>query len=41
MKPIELAERAFDAVREGDGALATVVHERSLLLRFARSTPRA
>ncbi len=36
---LELAERALEAVPPGDGALATVVHERSLLLRYARSRP--
>lgn len=36
---IDLAERALGAVRSGDGALASVTRERSLLLRFARSRP--
>ncbi|MBD0330816.1 MAG: hypothetical protein ICV64_12030 [Thermoleophilia bacterium] len=36
---LELAERALAAVRAGDGAQATVVGERSLMLRFARSQP--
>jgi PmbA protein len=36
---LELAERALEAVPSADGALATVVHERSLLLRYARSRP--
>ncbi len=35
----ELAERALGEVRAGDGALASVTGERSLLLRFARSRP--
>jgi PmbA protein len=35
----DLAERALGEVRTGDGALASVVSERSLLLRFARSRP--
>ncbi|MFL5893851.1 MAG: TldD/PmbA family protein [Thermoleophilaceae bacterium] len=35
----DLAGRAVAAVRAGDGALATVTRERSLLLRFARSRP--
>lgn len=35
----ELAERALGNVTGGDQALATVAHERSLLLRFARSRP--
>jgi PmbA protein len=36
---LDLAERALGEVRAGDGALATVSSERSLLLRFARSRP--
>jgi predicted Zn-dependent protease len=36
---LDLAERALDEVRGGDGALATVTSERSLVLRFARSHP--
>jgi PmbA protein len=36
---LELAERALAATNAGDGALATVTRERSLLLRFARSQP--
>src|SRR5882757_8486663 len=36
---LELAERALAATSAGDGALATVARERSLLLRFARSHP--
>ena len=36
---LALAERALAAARAGDGALATVTRERSLLLRFARSRP--
>jgi PmbA protein len=36
---LDLAERALSFVRAGDGALATVVSERSILLRFARSHP--
>jgi PmbA protein len=36
---LDLAERALGHVRAGDGALATVAAERSLLLRFARSRP--
>jgi predicted Zn-dependent protease len=36
---LELAERALGHVRAGDGALALVAAERSLLLRFARSRP--
>ncbi|MBA2504656.1 MAG: TldD/PmbA family protein [Thermoleophilaceae bacterium] len=39
MKPIELAERALEAAPPGDGALARVISERSLLMRFARSAP--
>jgi predicted Zn-dependent protease len=35
----ELAARAAAVVTSGDGALATVTAERSLLLRFARSRP--
>jgi predicted Zn-dependent protease len=39
-EPLELAERALAAVGDaGDGAQANVTHERSLLLRFARSQP--
>ena len=37
--PLDLAEQALAQVRGGDGALATVVRERSLLLRYARSRP--
>ena len=36
---VELADRALAAVGTRAGALATVTHERSLLLRFARSRP--
>jgi predicted Zn-dependent protease len=36
---LELAERALAATTAGDGALAAVTRERSLLLRFARSQP--
>ncbi|MFL5839481.1 MAG: TldD/PmbA family protein [Thermoleophilaceae bacterium] len=36
---LQLAERALAATNAGDGALATVSRERSLLLRFARSHP--
>jgi len=37
---LELAERALEAARAGDGgALATVTTERSLMLRYARSRP--
>jgi predicted Zn-dependent protease len=36
---LELAERALGLGETGDGAQATVIHERSLLLRFARSRP--
>jgi predicted Zn-dependent protease len=36
---LELAERALGLVDAGEGAQATVCHERSLLLRFARSRP--
>ena len=39
MSALALAERALSCVRAGDGALATVAAERSLLLRFARSRP--
>ena len=39
MNTLDLAERALAEVRSGDGALATVAAERSLLLRFARSRP--
>src|SRR4051812_6884849 len=39
MSAVELVERALSCVRTGDGALATVAAERSLLLRFARSRP--
>ncbi len=39
-RSIDLAERALRATTtRGDGALATVTRERSLLLRFARSQP--
>ncbi|MBX5468735.1 MAG: TldD/PmbA family protein [Thermoleophilaceae bacterium] len=37
--PLQLAERALKAMSPGDGAQATVIAERSLLLRFARSRP--
>ena len=36
---LDLAQRALDAAPPGDGALATVTAERSLLLRYARSRP--
>jgi PmbA protein len=36
---LDSAERALSFVRARDGALATVVSERSILLRFARSHP--
>jgi predicted Zn-dependent protease len=36
---LDRAERALGFVRSGDGALASVTSERSLLLRFARSRP--
>jgi predicted Zn-dependent protease len=36
---LDLAERALAEVRAGDGALALVASERSLLLRYARSRP--
>jgi PmbA protein len=36
---LDLAEHALGEVSAGDGALATVASERSLLLRFARSRP--
>ena len=36
---VELAARALAQVQAGDGALAMVASERSLLLRFARSRP--
>lgn len=36
---LDLAERALAEVRPGDGALALVESERSLLLRYARSRP--
>jgi PmbA protein len=36
---LELAHRALAAARPGDGALASVAREHSLLLRFARSRP--
>jgi PmbA protein len=39
MNSVELAEHALSTVKAGDGALATVIRERSLLLRFARSRP--
>jgi PmbA protein len=39
MTTLDLAERALAQVQSGDGALATVSSERSLLLRFARSRP--
>ena len=39
MSALDLAERALAQVRAGDGALASVAAERSVLLRFARSHP--
>ena len=39
MTPAELARAAVAQVSDGDGALAHVTHERSLMLRFARSRP--
>ncbi|MFL5825000.1 MAG: TldD/PmbA family protein [Thermoleophilaceae bacterium] len=36
---LDTAQRALAAVREADGAQATVIAERSLVLRFARSRP--
>jgi predicted Zn-dependent protease len=36
---LELAQRALEAAPPGDGVLATVTAERSLLLRYARSRP--
>jgi len=36
---LDLAERALAQVQAGDGAIATIELERSLLLRFARSRP--
>jgi predicted Zn-dependent protease len=36
---LDLAERALAETRPGDGALASVTNERSLLLRYARSRP--
>jgi predicted Zn-dependent protease len=36
---LELAQRALEATAPGDGALAVVTVERSLLLRYARSRP--
>jgi PmbA protein len=36
---LELAQRALEAVAPGDGALAAVTSERSLMLRYARSRP--
>ena len=38
-RALELAQRAFAAAAPGDGALAMVTSERSLLLRYARSRP--
>ena len=39
MTPAELSERALQAAGPGDGAVAAVTAERSLLLRYARSRP--
>ena len=39
MNTADLAAAALEAVRDGDGALASVTHERSLTLRYARSRP--
>ena len=39
MSALETAERALAAVRDVDGAQATVTAERSLVMRFARSHP--
>jgi predicted Zn-dependent protease len=39
LSALDRAERALAHVQSGDQALATVAHERSLLLRFARSRP--
>src|SRR4051794_19581948 len=36
---LDTAQRALAAVRDADGAQATVIAERSLVLRFARSRP--
>ena len=36
---LELAQRALEAAAPGDGALALVTSERSLMLRYARSRP--
>jgi predicted Zn-dependent protease len=36
---LELAQRAVEAAAPGDGALALVTSERSLMLRYARSRP--
>jgi PmbA protein len=36
---LDVADQALGHVRSGDGAMATVTSERSLLLRFARSHP--
>src|SRR5262249_14774112 len=36
---LDLAQRALEAAPPGDGTLATVTAERSLLLRYARSRP--
>jgi predicted Zn-dependent protease len=36
---LELAERALAAAKGGEGVVATVVSERSLMLRYARSRP--
>jgi len=38
-RPLDLAQRALEAAPPGDGTLATVTVERSLLLRYARSRP--
>jgi PmbA protein len=39
VRPLELAARALEAGRAGDGMQATVTAERSVLLRFAQSRP--
>ncbi|HET8673544.1 MAG TPA: hypothetical protein VFL87_07910, partial [Thermoleophilaceae bacterium] len=36
---LELAQRALEFTQIGDGAIATVTRERSLMLRYARSRP--
>jgi len=36
---LELAQRALEVTQIGDGAIATVTRERSLMLRYARSRP--